>query len=131
MLCYSRRFRPSLLWAHLMELFWYLVSMFWRTTIFCKLTMLSHSTLQGYMGMPSIHGSLTCGIISFPQSWNSHQCNVSVLDAKQALQIVLGTTAQGDIVYCFLSCTGLVWLHLTWSDYIYYLACVQVLSMVL
>lgn len=38
----------------------------------------------------------------------SHQCNVSVLDAKQALQIVLGTTAQGDIVYCFLSCTCLV-----------------------
>ena len=34
-------------------------------------SMLSHSTLQGYMGMPSIHGSLTYGIISFPQSWNS------------------------------------------------------------
>ena len=67
--------------------------------------------------MPSIHGSLTYGIISFPQSWNSHQCNVSVLDAKQALQIVLGTTAQGDIVYCFLSCTCLIWLRLTLSDY--------------
>ena len=42
------------------------------------------------------------------ESFLSNQCNVPVLDAKQALQIVLGTTGQGDTVYCFLSCTCLV-----------------------